>query len=104
MNIFKKHSLIEKIEKLRNRGWLVVLKCQPKELEWIIQGAASEYDAPSDDTKIGKGMWCAEAHWFGGNSISLSPFALAPTADEAVEKIIGECEEIEERVKKNAIK
>ena len=85
-------QLLALMEAMRSDGWCVTLKCLPKEMSYVIEGARSEYDAPSEDREIGKGMWCCEttdmlylknpnARYRG------SPFALRPTAEEAVAEV-----------------
>ena len=52
---------LEIVRRLRKAGWLVTIKFMPKEFSFIIEGARSEYDAPSDDIKVGKSAVCVEA-------------------------------------------
>lgn len=53
------------MEELRRDGWLVALKCLPKEIGWILEGSRSEYDSPSSDKMIGRGKWTCYAQWMG---------------------------------------
>jgi len=59
----KKITVTDLMEELRNDGWCVVLKCLPKEIGWLIEGARSEYDAPCEDRHVGHGKWLCEASW-----------------------------------------
>ena len=49
--------------KLREEGWLVVMKWMPKEFYYIMQGSRSEYDHPHPDQKWGKGKVVVELEW-----------------------------------------
>lgn len=91
-NVVVPNSVIELMQHLRDAGWLVVLKAMPEECHHVIQGARSEYDAPCDDTKIGKGQWSCEASWMGKDFIH-GPWALGDTPEETVQKVAVECVE-----------
>lgn len=49
--------------RLREQGWLVILKWMPKEFPFIIPGARSEYDAPHDDTELWHGKVVVELEY-----------------------------------------
>jgi hypothetical protein len=83
-------DVIGQMQSLRDAGWLVVLKAMPKGHSHIIEGGVSEYDAPCKDKKVGKGQWSCEAMWMGDKPMR-SPWALAATADEAIDKVAAEC-------------
>lgn len=51
------------LEELRGRGWCVVVKALPDNMPFVIEGGRSEYDAPSDDIRVGHGKWCCELQW-----------------------------------------
>ena len=72
---------------LREQGWCVVIKCLPPQLGWIIQGSASEYDAPAGDKAIGHGEWCCEAQWMGEGAYKHSRFAMGAEPWDAVQKV-----------------
>ncbi len=78
-------TIIETMEKLRAEGWCVVLKCLPLNLPWIIEGSRSEYDAPCDDKKVGRGKWCCELSWMGSGKYRIPIDSLAETPKKAVE-------------------
>lgn len=86
-------AMVSTMEKLRKDGWCVVLKCLPRDLAWTIEGSRSEYDSPCPDRKVGRGKWVAELqnmnrHETGKCRWRGSPFALADTAAEAIEKVV----------------
>ena len=77
---------------LREDGWCVVIKCLPKELGWLLQGARSEYDAPCEDQFIDKGKWCCEAQDMRFDDGSRRRYrndemSLAETPHEAIAKV-----------------
>lgn len=72
---------------LREDGWCVVIKCLPRQLGWIIEGSRSEYDAPSEDTTIGRGKWCCEAQWMGQEGYRPSAFAIGEEPWDAVQAV-----------------
>lgn len=86
------------MEKLRNDGWCVVMKCLPRELDWIIQGTRSEYDAGSgeSDKAVGREMWCCHAEdmvWGQpGRHYRHSQLAFRPCPIEAIRAV---CDAIE---------
>lgn len=77
------------MEALRDDGWCVVLKCLPKDIGWIVDGARSEYDAPSEDKRIGVGKWCCECQdvRLAGNTYRVSEFAMGDSPLEAVRAV-----------------
>lgn len=81
-------TAIDLMQELRDAGWTVVLKCSPR--AWIIEGSRSEFDAPCEDHKIGKGKWCCEAQWIGDGPYRHSGFALHGDPTEAVRKVVQE--------------
>lgn len=74
-------------EILRDQGWCVILKCLPKSLPFIIEGARSEYDAPSPDLPVAKGQWCCEIQYVGDGPHRPSEVAFAVSPREAVLKV-----------------
>lgn len=76
----------EMAEQLRNDGWCVVLKCLPKNLPFIIEGARSEYDAPSPDAHVGRDKWCCEVQFYG-EPYRHSEVAFAETPFDAMFKV-----------------
>ena len=79
-------ATFELMEQLRADDWCVVLKCLPASMDWIIEGSRSEYDAPSPDTKLGKGKWCCELSCMRRDMRSYRPsaFAMHESPHEAV--------------------
>lgn len=74
-------------------GWCVVLKRLPKEMGWIIEGARSEYDAPSEDREVGKGKWLCEIQDMRYLRIGTAKYrnsrdAMADTPEEALVKVM----------------
>jgi hypothetical protein len=53
-------SALEVVEKIRQAGWLVIIKAIPPESAFIIEGSRSEYDAPSEDQEVGRGQVLVE--------------------------------------------
>lgn len=53
----------ETLERLRGEGWRVVVKALPDDLPFVIDGARSEYDAPSENQHVGRGKWCCDVSW-----------------------------------------
>jgi hypothetical protein len=82
-------SVLAKMEALALDGWCVVLKRLPPGRGWVIEGARSEYDAPSPDKTIGHDLWCCELSDMDlsmGHEWRQSVDGIAATAVEAVDK------------------
>lgn len=77
---------VEKLQELRDKGYLVIIKAMPPEFTFLMEGSRSEYDAPVPDRKVGKGKIFIELENMRGPTVKiLSGFA--DTFTEAVEKL-----------------
>jgi hypothetical protein len=80
------------MEAMRADGWCVVLKCLPPAMPWVIEGARSEYDAPSVSKAIGKGKWACETtdlRWSyqPGKPMRRSEYGMGDEPWDAVQKV-----------------
>ncbi len=91
---------VQKIEKLRAAGWLVVVKFLPAEMGLIIEGSRSEYDAPCPDQAMKNtiGKVCVELMDMKYTRPFPQPFSTAETFDEAIDKIEAAAKECEKRI------
>lgn len=93
---YKVAEVTDLMDALAAEGWCIVLKRLPRDIGWIIEGARSEYDAPSDDKRVGCNKWCCEAMFIGdGKEYRHSEVSFGDRPFQAVQSVW-------EKIKRNA--